>query len=155
MRSLRISWCQKARSAAGNLRSRIVPILPWGWTICAPLGASISVNQSWSLANMCWRLRRPKAQTRVLRGGAKIRPSGRVRAPAGSGVMVKAPKPGQDRRFDLPSIGPKTIEGVARARLAGIAVVAGSTIIAEPERVVTTTDFAGVFVIVLPAGSEQ
>jgi len=86
---------------------------------------------------------------------AEMRASGRVRAPVGSGVMVKAPKPGQDRRFDLPSIGPQTIEGVARARLAGIAVVAGSTIIAEPERVVTTTDFAGVFVIGLPAGSEQ
>jgi len=70
-------------------------------------------------------------------------------------VMVKAPKPGQDRRFDLPSIGPQTIEGVARARLAGIAVVAGSAIIAEPERVVKSTDLAGVFVIGLPAGSEQ
>ena len=86
---------------------------------------------------------------------AEMRASGRVRAPVGSGVMVKAPKPGQDRRFDLPSIGPQTIEGAARARLAGIAVVAGSTIIAEPERVVTTTDFAGVFVIGLPAGSER
>ena len=86
---------------------------------------------------------------------AEMRTSGRVRAPAGSGVMVKAPKPGQDRRFDLPSIGPQTIEGVARARLAGIAVVAGSAIIAEPERVVKSTDLAGVFVIGLPAGSEQ
>jgi len=86
---------------------------------------------------------------------AEMRASGRVRAPAGSGVMVKAPKPGQDRRFDLPSIGPQTIEGVARARLAGIAVVAGSTIIAEQERVVRATDLAGVFVIGLPAGSER
>ncbi len=30
----------------------------------------------------------------------------------GTGVLVKAPKPAQDRRFDLPSIGPKTVEGV-------------------------------------------
>ena len=49
-------------------------------------------------------------------------------------MLVKAPKPEQDRRFDLPSIGPQTVEGVARAGLAGIAVVAGETIIAEPER---------------------
>src|SRR3974390_828622 len=86
---------------------------------------------------------------------AGMRASGRGRAPAGRGGVVKAPKPGQDRRFDLPSIGPQTIEGAARARLAGIAVVAGSSIIAEPERVVRATDLAGVFVIGLPAGSER
>ncbi len=38
-------------------------------------------------------------------------------SPPGVGVLVKAPKPGQDRRFDLPSIGPRTIENVARAGL--------------------------------------
>ena len=67
---------------------------------------------------------------------AEMRANGRLRAAAGSGVLVKAAKPGQDRRFDLPSIGPQTVDGVARAGLAGIAVVAGETIIAEPERVV-------------------
>ena len=56
-----------------------------------------------------------------------------VSAPAtGVGVLVKAPKPDQDRRFDLPSIGPRTIEGVQRAGLAGLAVLAGGTIVAEP-----------------------
>ena len=39
--------------------------------------------------------------------------------PPGVGVLVKAPKPGQDRRFDLPAIGPQTVEEVARAGLAG------------------------------------
>ncbi len=51
----------------------------------------------------------------------------------GTGVLVKAPKPGQDRRFDLPSIGPRTIDGVIAAGLAGLAVVAGGTIVAEPQ----------------------
>ena len=62
-------------------------------------------------------------------------------------VLVKAPKPGQDRRFDLPAIGPQTIENVARAGLAGLAIVAGSTIIAEPEKVVAAADKAGIFVV--------
>ena len=57
---------------------------------------------------------------------AELRRLGRVTAPAGIGVLVKAPKPGQDRRFDLPSIGPRTVENVARAGLAGLAVTAGS-----------------------------
>jgi len=76
----------------------------------------------------------------------EMRANGRVRAATGTGVLVKAPKPNQDRRFDLPSIGPKTVEGVARAGLAGIAVAAGETIIAEPAQLIATADKAGVFV---------
>jgi DUF1009 family protein len=70
----------------------------------------------------------------------------KIRAASG-GVLVKAPKPGQDRRFDLPSIGPQTIEGVARASLAGIAVLAGGAIIAEPQRVAAAADKHNVFVV--------
>ena len=63
------------------------------------------------------------------------------------GVLVKAPKPGQDWRFDLPSIGPQTIEGVARAGLAGVSVLAGGSIIAEPQRVTELADRHNVFVV--------
>ena len=83
---------------------------------------------------------------------AELRANGRLRAPPGSGVLVKAPKPKQDRRFDLPSVGPNTVAAVARAGLAGIAVVAGETIIAEPERVVEAADRAGIFVVGVPPG---
>ena len=85
----------------------------------------------------------------------QLRANGRIRAPAGSGVLVKAPKRGQDLRYDMPSIGPLTVEGVARAGLAGIAVVAGSTIIAEPGQLVAAADRANVFVIGTPAGPER
>jgi DUF1009 family protein len=61
------------------------------------------------------------------------------------GVLVKAPKPGQDRRFDLPAIGPQTIENVARAGLAGLAVAAGNTIVAEAAAVVAAADSAQIF----------
>jgi len=86
---------------------------------------------------------------------AEMRATGRVRAPQRTGVLIKAPKPAQDRRFDLPSIGPLTIEGVARARLAGVAVVAGSTVVAEAEQLVAAADRAQVFVVGLDSGTEQ
>jgi DUF1009 family protein len=60
---------------------------------------------------------------------------------------VKAPKPGQDRRFDLPAIGPQTVENVARAGMAGLAVTAGSTIIAEAAEVIAIADRAKIFLI--------
>ena len=62
---------------------------------------------------------------------ARLREEGRIRAKTGRGVLVKAPKSGQDLRFDLPTVGPRTIEGVAKAGLAGIAIIAGNTIAAE------------------------
>ncbi len=86
---------------------------------------------------------------------AQLRESGRIRARAGSGVLVKAPKPAQDRRFDLPSIGPKTVDGVKRAGLAGLAVAAGETIVGEPEALIAAADRVGVFIVGIPAGSAR
>jgi DUF1009 family protein len=82
---------------------------------------------------------------------ARLRAEGRIRAKAARGVLVKAPKRGQDLRFDLPTLGPRTIEGAAAASLAGIAIVAGNTIVAEPQAMVEAADRAGLFVTGLPA----
>jgi DUF1009 family protein len=90
---------------------------------------------------------------RMLDRIAALRQEGRIRVAAGTGVLVKAPKPQQDRRFDLPTIGPDTVEAVARAGLAGVAAVAGGVIIAEPQRVAQIAGERGVFVVgVTPAG---
>ncbi len=78
---------------------------------------------------------------------AELRRIGRVTTAPGTGVLVKAPKPGQDRRLDLPSIGPRTVENVARAGLAGLAVTAGSTMIAEPDAVTAAADREGIFLV--------
>ncbi len=83
----------------------------------------------------------------MLKRIADLRGQGRVTSPRGVGVLVKAPKPGQDRRFDLPSIGPRTIENVARAGLAGVAVAAGSTMIAEPAKVTAAADRDKIFFV--------
>lgn len=82
---------------------------------------------------------------------ARLRGEGRIRARSGRGVLVKAPKSGQDLRFDLPTIGPRTIEGVAAAGLGGVAIVAGNTIVVEPQAMIDAADAAGVFVTGLPA----
>jgi UDP-2,3-diacylglucosamine hydrolase len=76
---------------------------------------------------------------------AELRRQQRVTTPLGVGVLVKAPKPGQDRRFDLPAIGASTVDNVARAGLAGLAVAAGSTIIAEIAEVTAAADRAKIF----------
>jgi DUF1009 family protein len=82
---------------------------------------------------------------------SRLRGEGRIRAKPGRGVLVKAPKSGQDLRFDLPTLGARTIEGAAAAQLAGIAVIAGNTLVAEPQAMVEAADKAGLFVVGLPA----
>jgi UDP-2,3-diacylglucosamine hydrolase len=82
---------------------------------------------------------------------ARLRDEGRIRAKASRGVLVKAPKSGQDLRFDLPTMGPRTVEGAAAAKLAGIAIVAGNTLVVEPQAMIAAADAAGIFVTGLPA----
>lgn len=81
----------------------------------------------------------------------RLREQGRVRAKPGRGVLVKAPKSTQDLRFDLPTFGPKTIEGAIAAGLSGVAMVAGRAIVAEPQTMIAIADKAGLFVTGVPA----
>jgi hypothetical protein len=94
-----------------------------------------------------WAVEATEGTDQMVERVVQMRANGRLRAPSGTGVLVKSPKPGQDHRFDLPSIGPLTVEGVARAGLAGIAVAAGTAIVAEPEKLTAAADRAKVFVI--------
>lgn len=94
----------------------------------------------------------PEGTDQALARVAELRTSGRIRTPPGVGVLVKAPKIGQDSRIDLPAIGPKTVEGVVAARLAGIAVVAGSSIVLEFAQLAAAADRARIFVVGVPPG---
>jgi DUF1009 family protein len=83
----------------------------------------------------------------MLRHVAELRGKGRIRSEEKTGVLVKMPKRGQDLRFDLPTIGPDTVAGVAAAGFGGIAVAAGQTIVVDIGRVVAEADRAGLFVV--------
>lgn len=61
------------------------------------------------------------------------------------GVLYKAPKPGQDRRIDLPTIGPDTVAQAAAAGLGGIAWEAGGVIVLERARAIEAARQAGIF----------
>jgi DUF1009 family protein len=73
--------------------------------------------------------------------------SARLRAPRGrpSGVLFKAPKPGQDWRADLPAIGPETMRRAAAAGLAGVAVQAGGVLVLDLAATRAEADRLGLF----------
>lgn len=68
-----------------------------------------------------------------------------VRPKGARGVLYKAPKPGQDRRIDLPAIGPQTVGNAAAAGLAGIAVAAGGVLMLDREATLAAAEAAGLF----------
>ena len=58
----------------------------------------------------------------------------------GQAVAVKVSKPNQDFRFDVPVIGPLTLEAGASAGLSALAVEAGRTLLVEPDRLRALAD---------------
>ncbi len=67
--------------------------------------------------------------------------------PGAPGVLVKLVKPGQDRRADLPTIGPNTMLGAKAAGLAGIAFEGNGTILSDREGTVAAADANGLFLL--------
>jgi DUF1009 family protein len=65
------------------------------------------------------------------------------------GVLVKIAKPQQDRRIDLPTIGPATVRQAVASGLRGIAIEAGATIILDQAEAVAAADAAGLFLVAL------
>lgn len=63
------------------------------------------------------------------------------------GVLAKVCKPGQERRVDLPTLGPQTVLRAADAGLAGIAAEADLTLLLERERVCALADELGLFIV--------
>lgn len=61
------------------------------------------------------------------------------------GVLFKGPKARQDRRVDLPVIGPDTVTGAAAAGLSGIAIAAGGVMVLDRAATVAAADAAGLF----------
>ena len=78
---------------------------------------------------------------------AELRAAGRAGKRVRAGVLVKMPKPGQEERVDLPTIGPDTVAKAAEASLAGIAVAAGRVLMAERAATIAAADRHGLFLL--------
>jgi len=83
---------------------------------------------------------------------ADLRRNGRIKAPPGTGVLGKCPKPQQDLRVDMPTVGLRTVEGAIAAGLAGIAVEAGTVMIFDRAAAVARAHAAGIFLLGVSPG---
>jgi len=67
--------------------------------------------------------------------------------PGGGWLLIKLGKPNQDMRFDVPTIGPNTIEKLAKHKAGGLAIEAGKTLIIEREKTLQLAKASGIPVV--------
>lgn len=70
--------------------------------------------------------------------------------PQGGWTLVKVAKPNQDMRFDVPTIGPNTIEKLAAARAAALVIEAGRTLVLERPRLLELAQRHRIAVVARP-----
>jgi len=66
---------------------------------------------------------------------------------SGGWTLIKTAKPNQDMRFDVPTVGPGTIENLKRHGATMLVVEAGKTLIVDRERTIAAADRAGIVVM--------
>jgi hypothetical protein len=69
-----------------------------------------------------------------------------------NGVLVKRPKPNQEMRVDLPTVGAETVRRAHKAGLKGVAAEAGKALVIDAEETRTTADSLGLFVYGFESG---
>lgn len=72
------------------------------------------------------------------------------RLPGPSGLLYKAPKPGQDRRVDLPAVGVETLRRAHAAGLAGVAFAAGGVLLLDRAAMQAEAEKLGLFLWARP-----
>ena len=76
-----------------------------------------------------------------------IKRTGALKRKGGGGVLVKVAKPQQDRRVDLPTVGPKTVQSIHDAGFKGIAVETGSALMVDVEEMIKLANELDIFVV--------
>lgn len=98
-------------------------------------------------------------QTVVVKDGAVVAVEGtdgtdatirRAGEAAGPGtVVVKLPEPRHDMRFDIPVVGPATVQAMSAAGATALAMAAGKTLLLERPAVIQQADAAGLALVAL------
>lgn len=118
--------------------------------IVAALGA-VDVGQGAVVAQgLCLGVEALPGTDAMLAGVAALPPSLRPDPARGRGLFYKAAKPGQDRRIDLPTIGPETVRAAHAAGLGGIAFEAGAVICLDLPEMRAFADKLGLFLWARP-----
>ena len=126
--------------AGRPLTPRQLADVEFGWRLAKELGR-LDIGQTVVVKD-----RAPLALEAIEGTDECIRRAGRL-CPAGGMTVVKVAKPQQDLRFDMPTIGVGTLESLAAARAAVLAIEAGRTILVDRERLAAVARHSGLTIL--------
>lgn len=113
----------------------------------AKISGSLEIGQgAVSCASLILAVEAQEGTDRMLARVAELQVEIRGTPEARRGVLVKRPKPQQERRIDLPTIGVATVQAAGKAGLAGIAVEAGAALVVDRDQVAQAANEIGVFI---------
>jgi hypothetical protein len=121
--------------------------IEFGWRLAKELGR-LDIGQSVAVKN-----RSPLALEAIEGTDECIRRAGSL-CPTGGFTVVKVAKPQQDMRFDVPTIGPDTLETMAAAGAKLLAVEAGRTILIDEPRCIALAERHGIIIVALNADGQ-
>jgi UDP-2,3-diacylglucosamine hydrolase len=126
------TYCRDALAPPGVLTASEPPAAllqaaDFGWPIAKEI-ARLDIGQSLAVKE------REVIAVEAIEGTDKLIERAGQLCPQGGWTLIKVAKPNQDMRFDVPTIGPQTIESLKRARSAGLVVEAGKTLMLERDR---------------------
>jgi DUF1009 family protein len=121
--------------------------IAFGWKICREIGKldigqSVVVGGGTVLAVEA----ADGTDATIIRGGQLAK---------GNAVVVKLPKPDQDMRFDVPAVGPQTIETMKKAGISYLVIETGKTVCIDIDHMISLADSFGISVTAMKSGADD
>lgn len=114
----------------------------FGWTIARQMGG-LDIGQSITVKDQL------VLAVEAIEGTDALISRSAQLCPRGGFTLVKVAKPQQDMRFDVPTIGPRTVEQMAAAGGKVIAIEAGMTIVVQREETIAAANRLGISIVAI------
>ncbi|MCB9851940.1 MAG: LpxI family protein [Phycisphaerales bacterium] len=127
-------YCPEAMAAPGPMTSvalspRLQADLDFGLPLCRELGR-LDIGQAIVVRE------KDVIAVEAIEGTDLMIERAAQLCPGGGWMLIKLAKPNQDMRFDVPAIGPNTIEKLVRHKAGALVVEAGKTLVIEREKTI-------------------
>lgn len=137
--------CADALAAEGRIAGpppskQIEADIEFGWRIAKELGR-LDIGQAVAVREM------EVIAVEAIEGTDRMIERAGTLCPRGGWTLVKVAKPNQDMRFDVPTIGPETIQRLHRHGARALAVEAARTVIVDRQHVADLADAAGITIL--------
>jgi len=138
-------YCKEHLATAGAMTkgqpsSAIEGDIEFGWEIAKKLG-ELDIGQAIAVKE------KEVIAVEAIEGTAKMIERAGQFCKSGGWTLIKASKPSQDMRFDMPCVGPETIRGLAQNGGKCLVVEAGKTIIIDKPETIRLADELGIAIL--------